>query len=227
MHEPLFERTIDLATGSTLTNRVYATLKDRILSRSLPPGARLKHAELATALGVSITPVREAIVELEKDGLVEVIPYRGSLVKEMSAEEICDVYEVRISLESLAARLAASRITDAQLEELEGSMRDYETAVDRDDMPLGLHADLAFHMLILRASGNRVLLETANRLANRIQVFRQMDWREASERQSLRGHRAISEALFLRDADAAAESISQHITRGKMHVLRLFEPELQ
>jgi DNA-binding GntR family transcriptional regulator len=224
MHEPLFERTIDLAAGSTLTNRVYATLKSRILSRSLPPGARLKHAELATALGVSITPVREAIVELEKDGLVEVIPYRGSLVRQMSAEEICDVYDVRIALESLAARLAASRITDAQLEELEGSMRDYERAVDGDDMPLGLEADLVFHMLILQTSGNTVLLETANRLANRIQVFRQMDWRETNERQSLRGHRAISKALTERDEDAAARSISEHITRGKLHVLRLFEP---
>jgi DNA-binding GntR family transcriptional regulator len=147
-------------------------------------------------------------------------------VKEMSAEEICDVYEVRIALESLAARLAASRITDAQLGKLEGSMRDYESAVDRNDMRLGLRADLAFHMLILGASGNAVLLETANRLANRIQVFRQMDWREASERQSLRGHRAVAKALADRDAEAAAESISQHITRGKLHVLRLFEPGL-
>ena len=136
MHEPLFEDTIDLAAGSTLTNRVYATLKDRILSRSLAPGARLKHAELATALGVSITPIREAILELEKDGLVEVVPYRGSVVKDLSPQEVSDVIEVRIALESLAVRRAVDRLTQEDIQKLDRNVRDYEKALAADGMTM-------------------------------------------------------------------------------------------
>lgn len=220
MREPLFEHTIDLAAGSTLTNRVYATLKDRILSRSLPPGARLKHAELAAALGVSITPVREAIVELEKDGLVEVIPYRGSVVKQLSAQEVSDVIDVRIALESLAVRRAVDRLTQEDIQELDRNVRDYEKALAADDRAVGLRADLAFHELLLSASGNLLLLELARNLADRIQRVRQADWSEATRTKSLRGHTLVLDALRRGDGESAAALMASHVARGKDRALQ-------
>lgn len=95
-----------LNLNSTLTSRVYEVLKDKILSMELPPGTRLKDGELAEDLGVSNTPVREAIRQLEKDGSVETIPYRGNFVRKMSPEEVCETYDVRMVLEPLAVRLA-------------------------------------------------------------------------------------------------------------------------
>lgn len=218
------EDTFDLGLAGTLTAQVYEILKERILSRELPPGTRLKHAELATVFGVSSTPVREAIQQLENDGLVETFPYRGSVVKQLSAKEICDIYDVRVALESLAVRLAASQLTDKQLEELEKHVHSYERSFETGDRTLGLEADLAFHELLLRASGNLVLLNMANNLANRIQLFREVDWEEALKSPSLNGHRLILEALRKGDGDKAAKLMSEHISRGKEKVLQVLAP---
>lgn len=225
LNETPAQRTLDLAAGSTLVSRVYEVLKDRILSRELRPGTRLKHADLASALGVSSTPVREAIKQLEKDGLVEAHPYRGSIVKRMSAKEIRDIQEVRIALESLATRLAASVITDSQLQELGRYAADYESALESDDRALGITSDLAFHELILKVAGNTVLLAIASELATRIQVVRQVDWGQMSRTQSLHGHRLILDALRTRNGAGAARLMAEHIGRGTSKVLQALAPE--
>jgi DNA-binding GntR family transcriptional regulator len=217
----LHERRRDLVVGGTLSARVYDVLKDRILARELPPGARLKHAEIAEALGVSMTPVREAMLELERDGLVETIPYRGSVVKEMSPKEVRDVYNVRIALEALAAQLAAGRIADEALSQLEQLVRDYEIAFEKRDMPCGLRADLAIHELVIQEADNPILQETVQKLANRIQMFRQMDWVTGGE--PLHGHRALLAALGRHDGHEAARLVAEHIERGKTHTLRILE----
>jgi DNA-binding GntR family transcriptional regulator len=214
----------EVALAGTRTARLYEILKERIVSRELPPGTRLKHAELASAFGVSSTPVREAIHQLEKDGLVETFPYRGSIVKQLSAKEIRDIFEVRVALESLAVRLAASQLTDEQLRELERHAKDYERSFKTGDRALGMESDLAFHELLLRASGNLVLLDLANNLANRIQLFRQVDWDEARKRPSLNGHRLILEALREDDGDKAERLMSEHISRGKAKVTQVLAP---
>jgi len=101
--------------NSTLTSRVYEVLKNKILGMELPPGTRLKDGELAEDLEVSNTPVREAIRQLEKDGLAETIPYQGNFVRKMSREEVCEIYDVRMVLEALAARLSVEMLTPEQL----------------------------------------------------------------------------------------------------------------
>jgi DNA-binding GntR family transcriptional regulator len=215
----------DLELAGTLTAQVYEILKERILSRELPPGTRLKHIELATRFGVSSTPVREAIQQLENDGLVETFPYRGSVVKQLSAKDIRDIYDVRVALESLAVRLAASRLADEHLEELEKHVNNYERSFETGDRTLGLEADLAFHELLLTASGNPVLLSMANNLVNRIQLFREVDWDQAIKRPSLNGHRLILEALREGNGDKAAKLMSEHISRGIEKVLQVLAPE--
>jgi DNA-binding GntR family transcriptional regulator len=216
--------TSEVGLAGTRTARLYEILKERILSRELPPGTRLKLAELAAAFGVSSTPVREAIHQLEKDGFVETFPYRGSVVKQLSAKEISDIYEVRVALESLAVRLAANRLTDEQLKELVRHVDNYERSFKTGDRALGVESDLAFHELLLTASGNLVLLDLANNLADRIQLFRQVDWEEARKRPSLNGHTLILEALRVGDGDKAARLMSEHISRGKAKVMQVLAP---
>ena len=210
---------IDLTTGNTLTERVYDILRARILAGELTPGTRLKQPVLASELGVSITPVREAIHQLENEGLVSTVSYRGSIVKQLSTQEVSDVIDVRIALESLAVRRAADLLTNQEFEELERCVCDYETALAASDREVGLRADLAFHELLLRASGNMVLLEIASNLAERIQRVRHADWSEATRTQSLEGHSLVLDALRRGDGEKAAVLMAEHVARGKNKAL--------
>lgn len=212
--------TLQLRRGNTLAYRVYEKVKDRILSGELQPGARLKDDELARTFGVSNTPVREAMGELEKDGLVETIPYRGRFVKKMSIEETREVYDVRMALEGLAVRLAAERITESQLAEMEEVVKKYEIAFEADDITAGLEADLALHDLIVQASGNRTLAQIVSHLANRIQVLRQVDEGKMRRKQSLEDHRAIVQAVKERDGAKAEVQVCRHIAKGKENVIK-------
>lgn len=212
--------TLQLRTGNTLAYRVYEMVKDRILSGELPPGTRLKDDELARTFGVSNTPVREAMGELEKDGLIETIPYRGRFVKKMSIEETREVYDVRMALEALAARLAVKRIAESQLEEMEKALEKYVIAFETDDITAGLEADLAFHDLIVQASGNSTLLRVVSDLANRIQVLRQVDEGKMRREQSLEDHEGILQALKERDGEKAEVQVCRHIAKGKENVIK-------
>lgn len=212
---------LQLRTGNTLAHRVYEIIKDRILSAELPPGTRLKDNGLAQTLGVSNTPIREALRELEKDGLIETIPYRGRFVKKMSIEETSEIYDVRLALEALAARLAVTRITESQLEEMEKAVQDYVIAFERDDITAGLEADLAFHDLLVQASGNNTLFQVVRDLANRIQVLRQLDKGKTRRKQSLGDHMAILQALKERDEGKAEVQVCRHIAKGKENVIKL------
>lgn len=214
-----------LNLNSTLTSRVYEVLKNKILSMELPPGTRLKDGELAKGLGVSNTPIREAIRQLEKDGLVETIPHRGNFVKKMSPEEVCEIYDVRMVLEALAARLAVDMFTPEQLKWIETKVEEYERAFDNDDISLGLEVDFAFHDLIAQASGNKTLLEMLRGLATRIHTLRHMDRGKTRRRESLKDHKAIYQALKERDAKKAEEAITQHISKGKERVLSVLTHE--
>lgn len=216
---------VDLRENNTLADQVYMSLRDKILSRELPPGTRLKHKEIAGSLGVSNTPVREAMRALVKDGLVETLPYRGSVVKEMSAKDTSDLYDVRIALEALAARLAVDRITDVQLRRLEKTVHQYETACDNGDVGLALEADLQFHDRLAQASGNETLLTISRQLADRVQVLRQLDTGKTRLWQSLEDHTAILKALEERDATKVETVVVQHIEKGKEHVLQLMAEE--
>lgn len=211
------DKTLNL--NSALTSRVYEVLKTKILGMELSPGTRLKDGELAEDLGVSNTPVREAIRQLEKDGLVEIIPYRGNFVRKMSREEVCEIYDVRMVLEALAARLAVEMSTRERLKRIQTKVEEYERAFEKDDISPGLEADFAFHDLIAQASGNRTLLQMLRGLATRVHVLWQMDKGKTRRRESLKDHKTISQALKERDARKAEEAITQHISKGKEHVL--------
>jgi DNA-binding GntR family transcriptional regulator len=224
MDEETLSETLSLTSvkrNNTLARQVYETLKRQILEGVLPPGTRLKDNELAAGLGVSSTPVREAVKRLESERLVETVPYVGSSVKQFSAQEVGDIYDVRIALESLAVRLTADSLTDAQIQRIEELVECYRRACEVGDQTSALQFDLGFHDLVAEASGNVTLQEMLRLLSAPIQMLRRLDRGTERMQQSLLDHQAILSALKKGDGDRAAELIEMHIERGKNHLLEI------
>ncbi|WP_457633660.1 GntR family transcriptional regulator [Oceanithermus desulfurans] len=180
----------------------YERLKRRILEGVLRPGARLSEPALAQALGVSRTPVREALQRLSQEGLVELRPGRGARVRVLSPREVEEVYEVRALIEGEAAARAAGRCDEAGLHRLEAALDALETA-DPDDFAAQIAADERFHALLVAASGNRVLEQVFHDLDAALALTRQFS-RDLNQTPETRAqHRAIVAAIRAGDAAAA------------------------
>lgn len=158
----------------TLNWHVYNDVVHLISSGRYPAGSRLDEQQIAEELGVSRTPLREAISKLVKDGLVEHRPYRGNFVRLFSAKEVFDLYEVRKGLESMAVRLAIPHLTHASIAELRRILAEIDTALDSDDLEAYGLADKRFHDAIAELSGNETLITMLARLSGQIQLIRTM-----------------------------------------------------
>ena len=209
---------IELVSNQTRAGQIRDALIEKILSGELSPGTRLKDNEVAKMFGTSATPVREAVRELEKYGLVEILPYRGCQVKRLDAQELREIYEVRIALEELAVRRCAEHATEAQLLALEALADEYEVALIDGDMRSAIETGSDFHNLLVEASGNRTLIEMHRGLHNRILLTRRIEPLPGRLPQS-GDHRAIVDALRRHDADKAASLLAHHIVLGRDRVL--------
>ena len=197
----------------------YERLKRRILEGVLRPGARLSEPALAQALGVSRTPVREALQRLSQEGLVELRPGRGARVRVLSPREVEEVYEVRALIEGEAAARAAGRCDEAGLHRLEAALDALETA-DPDDYAAQIAADERFHALLVAASGNRVLEQVFHDLDAALALTRQFS-RDLNQTPETRAqHRAIVAAIRAGDAAAARAAAEAHVQAFKATVAR-------
>ena len=151
-----------------LRDVVFYTLRRAILTGQLKPGERLMEVHLAEKLGVSRTPIREAIRKLELEGLVTIIPRRGAEVAEITEKRLNDVLEVRRALDALGAELACERITGEEIRKLKKACEDFEKAAAGNDADAIAKADVAFHDIIIRAAGNQRLEQLVNNLAEQI-----------------------------------------------------------
>lgn len=197
---------------STLNERVYRYIRALVIDGTFLAGVRLDEQSLATGLGVSRTPIREAIGKLTTEGLVEYRPYQGNFVRAFNAKQVNDLYEVRKSLESLAVRLAVPMLTDEQVGEIDAILADVHHAREAADMAAYGAADRRFHRVIAAFSENETLIESLNRLDLQIQVVRTVAnhdpgvvARTAAERPR------ILAALRARDAAGAAHLMEEHI----------------
>jgi DNA-binding GntR family transcriptional regulator len=221
-----------------LVDKLASQLHARVLSGELPSGTRLRQEALAEEFGVSRTPVREALRKLQADGLIELQPNRGAVVRGLSPREIRDAYEVRAALEALAARLAAERVTREQLDRLNHAQEEFRAALDRTvarrrgghevgarEVRRWGNANDEFHQTIHEASGNKVLAGTLAQLdrnfprdLSRLVVSESTAMLEANVRE----HEAILEAIARHDAAAAYELMQRHVTRsGGLVTLRV------
>lgn len=203
----------DRSTGEgTLKSRqIYGGLRERILNNEIEPGSRLVLREIANRYKTSDIPVREALRMLERDGLIDMVPYRGARVTALSAREIRETYFVRGHLESIATGLAAERITDAEIAELESIMVSLRAAVAAQDGARFSELNQRFHQTIVTASGNEVLYELTMDIWRRHsgfqRVFRMVPERLATSQAE---HEEIMSALRDRDSKRAAEWALTH-----------------
>ena len=200
------------------TEAVHTALKQAILSSVLQPGGRLNVHELAGQLGVSLTPVRNAVQLLEAEGLVEVRPRSGTFVARVSAEDVRETFAIRRALECLAIEEAAPALTNevlAHLRDLLERLRrppDSEAAQKQHELD-----DAEFHLTIVRAARNRKLLEMYQALNAQIRIARIHAGESTGEKrrqQEQREHQAILRALTARDPERAVAAMREHIDRS-------------
>lgn len=205
-----------------LTEKVYEMLREDILSRKLVEGQRLTLNVIAKDKNVSITPVREALVRLEKEGFVKNVRRGGSFVREISRKEIKDTYEVREALEVLGIQLAAKHITDQQLKELKDNCAQYEHSIKKREINRCIDNDINFHYLLAKASGNEKILTVMHEILFRIalMISRGDDYWYLAEA-SLKDHYAIYEALARHDTSEIVPIISAHVRRSKENLFEL------
>lgn len=195
---------------------VFEALREAIINGTLGPGERLMEIQLAEELGVSRTPVREAIRKLELEGFVVMVPRKGAYVSGISLKDIADVFEVRAALESLAAGLAAERITDEELEELERILVRKSEIIEEKDVSLFVESDTRFHETLYQASRNQRLIQILSNIRDEIQRFRSVSLAYPGRmREALEEHRKIVEAISERNIVLAQALAWEHIENAE------------
>ncbi|MGX6448642.1 GntR family transcriptional regulator [Patulibacter sp. S7RM1-6] len=221
------------AAGSALVDEIAATIRARIMSGEIPIGAQLRQAELATELGVSRTPVREALRQLQTGGLIEVVPNRGAVVRVPVPWEVREAYEVRAELEGLAVERAVSRVSDEQLDRLREANATMLRAVkapppdlDPGEEPPTVEANDVFHTLIHEAAGNARLARTINEVNETFP--RNVSWLVLADNprrreENVREHERIVEAMAAGDAAEARRLMREHVISAGEQLAQWYE----
>ena len=204
-----------------LRDVVFNTLRDAILHGELLPGERLMEITLANRLGVSRTPVREAIRKLELEGLVIMVPRKGAQVAQITEKDLNDVLEVRLGLEELAMQLSCERIDEAQQEQIRKAALEFEKLMESDDITALAQADVKFHELIYEATRNRRLIQIINNLREQMYRYRIEYLKDSTARRTLvKEHREIYEALKARDYRKANDCMRDHIENQQKAIIK-------
>jgi DNA-binding GntR family transcriptional regulator len=213
--------------ATLLPEKIYNHLRTKLLAGELPPGARLDYKKISTEMGVSTTPVREAMGKLASEGLVDLVPRAGAIVRKLGAQEAVQLYGVREAIETYAAVKAAEKISEARLQNLENLLTKMRSLITKSFSPTTklmtgenlsefLQSDLAFHMTIIEAAGNPRLTKLAgdSHIHSRIFGVERFGHNQELMEEADEIHRSIFDALKRHDASRASSLVSQHIQRS-------------
>jgi DNA-binding GntR family transcriptional regulator len=190
-------------------------IREAIVDGRLPPGKRLKEEELARELGISRTPVREALLILQAEGLVDAAPNRGAAVRSHAADDLEDLYQLRALLEGYAARRAAANISEAAVADLKASCDRFESLIEGDVQEL-VKENLLFHNVILDAARSRRVAELIRKVIELPLVYRSYIWYSIDQRRiSAHYHRQITRALESRDGERAELVMKEHVFEAR------------
>ncbi len=204
----------------SLSSRVFHILEDEILSGKLSRGDSLVETEIASRLGVSRTPVREALRQLELDELVRTLPNRGTVVMGVSPKDMEDIFTIRVYIEGLAARWAAEKMDAGSRERLSELLVLQEFYTQKGDFRKLQEIDSSFHELIYEASGSWPLRHTLAHFHHYVRRARELSLENGNRAlRVLREHRDIAEAIAKRDADAASHLMGEHIKNAREYFL--------
>ena len=210
----------DLQNHRPLREIVYEELKRQILIGEIAPGTRMMEVELADVMGVSRTPVREAIRKLEKEGLVTIEPRKGAYASNISIKDMVDVLEVRQGLEGMAAAIASGKITEQQKEELLQVIENYRVAVDSENVEEIIRYDEKFHSMIVSISGNKTLIQVFSTVQELALRFRYIYYDDFNRYENMpKEHQRIQEAICSGDSEKARIAASDHVARLKDFVM--------
>ncbi len=211
---------LNLDEYKPLRDVVFENLREAIVEVKLSPGQRLMEFQLADQLGVSRTPVREAIRKLELEGLVIMLPRKGAYVANMSLKDVIDVLEIRASLEGLAAYLAAERMTDEDILKLEKIAEDFDQGKENEDLETLLKKDVEFHECIFKATNNKRLHQLINSLWEQVYRFRVSYISDYESTVNItKEHKLILEAIKSGDSELAKKYAKEHIEKAEQFMM--------
>ncbi|NWF92300.1 MAG: GntR family transcriptional regulator [Syntrophaceae bacterium] len=214
-------RRLVIRNSKTIRRKIYDHLRDQLLSGEIPPHEHLIEAKIAKEIGTSRTPVREALHNLELEGIIEAVPRVGYIVKPLSEEEVEEICEIRGAIEELACRWAMKKAHHQLIEELRKNILISEEKVSQGNPKAFVETDAQFHEIIAGLSGSQRLLELAQTLRRhmlryRIQSIYLMD----NVLRAIEGHKAILGAIEKGDPEGVSRAIKSHLEQSKRDILR-------
>lgn len=196
----------------SLERLAYNTLKDAILSFQLLPGDALVEADLAHQLAISKTPVRDALLRLEKEGLVVKIPYTGVRVAEINQRTLIEIFQIRSALEGLSAFLAVSNFSEADVQQAQGLIAAHQKALESGDIEQASRINRMFHDLLIQRSQNQRLAEILANLDDHLRRYRLLSfYQKGRPIKSVNEHRAVLHAIEAHDSKAAEQAMNAHL----------------
>lgn len=213
-----------LQARKSLGEHVFDSLKQAIIRGNMSPGDWLVESHIAETLGISRTPVREAIHKLEREGLIERQPRGGSMVLGLSRDDIEETFGIRAILEGYAARLAAIKHNKEELESLESKIDEFEKCLDKKQLTRLAQINTEFHDMLYAMSKSPRLIQMINSLRDQIFRFRQMILKEAKmAKVSNEDHKQMLKFIRRRDANGVELLVRDHILRGQEVVLKDYD----
>jgi len=205
---------------NTVASKVYLNIKEAILNGDLHPGKHLSEEDISTQMKVSRAPIREALLQLEADGLVEIQTHRGAFIRALSYTDVLEIYTARDLLEGYAASLAARKATPDQVEALRKAIQNVNQAAKDGNLKETITTDFEFHQLVWKTAGHKLIYQILLRLEAQIRMFIAV---QAPLFQSLIDsvidHQDIIKAIEERDEEGAKAAISQHIDKAGSLIL--------
>lgn len=202
----------------SLSEKAYLIIRRKLLIGSVPHGTKLNEVDLASQLGISRSPIREALQRLMHEGLLQQIPRRGVFVRQFTSQEIIELSEVREALEVQAVRLAARRASDEALEQLQSTLRAAEKRLANGEE--GYPTDEDFHMSLFRLAANRQLTDLAVSIHTQLRLARSLSGaKPARAKEALKEHLAIFSCVSERNEEKAVHTMQQHISHATENMI--------
>jgi len=199
-----------------IRKQVYRHLRDQILNHTIMPSSRLVEAKIAKELGISRTPIREALHLLEKDGFVESIPRVGYIVKKLAQDELDEIFEIRMVIEKLVCIRAIEKIDDASIRQLEKNIAETETAFKNNTPQTFLNYDEEFHEILVKSAESKLLFSLCQQLRRLMLRYRAASIKKLpSLTHALDGHRRIVQCLKQKDAEGLQAELVSHLNYSK------------
>ncbi|MDQ0575937.1 GntR family transcriptional regulator [Agromyces albus] len=196
---------------TTTPDGVYRVLRSAILDGSVPPGGQLREAHIAADLGISRSPLREALTRLEEEGLVVKIPFRGAFVVEVSAREVAEIASIRLRVEPYAGQLSMEVLRGRERPTLMQTIEDLHRATEQNDIPASIDAHLRFHRLFYDFSGHGILQSLWNGWENKLRLYLVVDHRSYSDVHDIaREHEGLVACVLAGDVDGFGREMVHH-----------------